>query len=234
MKKLLYLSAFLFITVFLSAQDCPDGSVTFTTQEEVDMFLQTYPDCKEIQGDMKIGEDISDLSSLLGITHIDGGLVLNNNTQLVDFSGLDSLVYIGKLNDFIPFIRGYGNAFDFESEMYVELPKIEERNNISLYIYNNSSLIDFSGLEKINAIDGMLWIEYNSILSNIDGLSSLETIGSGDWIYDINGHFIIKDHEYHRSDNISVTIKSNQNLLSISGLDQVKDMQGSFYLYDNS
>lgn len=51
-----------FVCYNLSAQ-CPPGDVTFSSQEEVDDFVATYPNCTEITGNMLIGS-FTDISVL--------------------------------------------------------------------------------------------------------------------------------------------------------------------------
>ncbi len=229
-SKLIILFSCLYYTIVntnhLRAQGCPDVNISLETQEQVDSLLIKYPDCKEILGNLNIGADIENLHGLLGITHIYGGVVLQENNHLNDFIGLDSLVFIGKLKgDGVTYIAGYF----FQNDPCDEpTPKYGKRKELSLFIHNNASLKNLNGLEKLTNIEGMLWIYKNSKLLHINGLSNLKSIGSGNW-----GYYDIENSNSHLTSNISIVIDSNATLQSIEGLNQVNDLTGALRIIDN-
>jgi len=62
-------------TLHLSSQPCLPESITFSTQEQIDNFQATYPNCTEIEGGVLIeGSDITNLDELNVITSIGGYL----------------------------------------------------------------------------------------------------------------------------------------------------------------
>ena len=214
MKNLAFAALLFFIAISMSAQDCPDGNVTFTTQMEVDMFLQTYPDCTELKGSLNIGTNIDNLDGLLGITSIAGGITLKENLNLTSFSGLDSLVSLGaSATEYIP-------TDPEDSDVYY--------GNSSLYIRDNSSLISFNGLSGLDSISGRIHIEENNSLENLDGLSSLSWLGAGSENIDLG-----------YGDNVFITnsslyISNNSKLASILGISGLANTEGSIKIISNS
>lgn len=95
MKKIISLFFLIFFTCeFVLTQDC-SSPIILSTQEEVNSFSTSYPNCINLGNDLKIeGENIIDLSGLSDIKSINGSLIINN-TSLEDLSGLDSLTFIG-------------------------------------------------------------------------------------------------------------------------------------------
>ncbi|RYZ79242.1 MAG: hypothetical protein EOP04_28145 [Proteobacteria bacterium] len=72
--------------------DCPPGTIMFTSQAQVNAFLQQYPNCTEISGDLKIGDvnsisyptplsNINNLSPLSNITKIQGSLKISRRVS---------------------------------------------------------------------------------------------------------------------------------------------------------
>src|SRR3981189_3367179 len=115
------------------------GSITLTTQAQVDAFPATYG-CTEITGTLTInGIDITNLDSLYFLRKVDGDLQISNNPNLTSMKGLSSLTYVGA-----------GGPYP------------------GLRITYNSSLTSINGLSKLTSIKGALDISNNSTLTNLD------------------------------------------------------------------
>lgn len=70
---------------------CPVGSVTLTSQQEVNEYKKRYLDCTLIPGDLTItGEDIHYLDSLHELISIHGRLIIEN-TSLATLHGLENI-----------------------------------------------------------------------------------------------------------------------------------------------
>lgn len=148
MKKNTLSTLFMAITILygygntLDDQICA-GDIMLTTQAEVDAF-----DCTSVEGTLRIsGNDIIHLNALGGLRNV-GELIIENNPNLDDLSGLSTLDSIGDL----------GGA--------------------NLVISNNATLSNLDGLSSLTAIGGSLIISNNAMLRNIDGLSSVSRISS--------------------------------------------------------
>ncbi len=97
MKSLaLIIFLLIFCQITVSSHPClPDG-IVFTTQAQIDSFQINYPNCTEIEGDVKIdGDDITNLNGLNVLTAIGGYLWFKGNVVLTNFTGLDNVTSIG-------------------------------------------------------------------------------------------------------------------------------------------
>jgi len=76
----------LFLSYLLGAQ-CPEGDITFNTQTDVDAFLDSFPDCTEISGNLTIDLDDDENQSL-------------NLTGLNQLESIDGVLTILKIHYF--------------------------------------------------------------------------------------------------------------------------------------
>src|SRR5690606_39202192 len=119
---------------------CPVGDIVFLTQAQVDGFMLAYPDCTEISGSLTIqGNGVTNLNGLANITYINGNLVINQATNLVNLDGLSALENIG------------GNVGIAQSGVQ-HLDGLNSLTSIggALVLQANPQLNDISGLENID------------------------------------------------------------------------------------
>lgn len=96
--------AFLLLSLLLSlftaagAQTCPTGSLTLSSQAQIDAFPTDYPGCAIMPGTLTITEatpgDITDLSPLGQLTAINGNLIIGSNQSLASLQGLEGVTNI--------------------------------------------------------------------------------------------------------------------------------------------
>lgn len=103
--KDIYLFFSLFFISFIVQGQCPEGDVTFTTQEDVDAFVASYGTCELIQGNLvfnsvETGNPIVDLTGLTNLTTVLGVLDVQslgyidsetNDTISVSLEGLENI-----------------------------------------------------------------------------------------------------------------------------------------------
>ncbi len=78
------------LTSVVSFGQCPSGTITLSTQDEVDDFVLAYPGCTALLGNLIIeGNTINNFKGLGSITEIAGSLRVRN-TQILNFMGLES------------------------------------------------------------------------------------------------------------------------------------------------
>gem|GEM_PF-998669 len=131
--------------------DCPSGDITFGSDWDVNNFLNNYPNCTELTGNVTVQSDSFDeyggfwnLSFLSQITSIAGDLnIYNNNYYAFVLAGLENLTFVGG----------------------------------DLNIGGNSNLYGLGGLENLNTVNGRLNINGNQSLTSLDDLTGLTTIG---------------------------------------------------------
>jgi len=159
---------------------CPDYSVLLLTQQDIDYFAATYPNCTEIVGGLYIGDieltfsEIYDLSPLNQITSIGGDLWIFY-TFLTDLNGLNNLTSIGG-GEF-----GGGLWISYNHSL-TSLNGLNNLNSIggNIGIDNNDDLIDLSALNNINPNTiGGIDINYNWQLSACDISSICEYLKTG-------------------------------------------------------
>jgi hypothetical protein len=212
MKKLALITFSILIPLVLISQPCPD-SLCLTSQAQVDSFQVLYPQCTEIEGDVKIfGDDIINLDGLNNLTSIGGTLQIGNN---INSTGA---------NPVLASLGGLGNLSAIEGD---------------LRILGNDSLVDLSGLESLTSIGGSLligdwwnmWPCANLSLLSLDGLDNVASVGDG--IQIVGG--IVEDISALSnltSINGHVMLRYIGSLQSLDGLNNISSIGGGCTLWD--
>lgn len=163
---------------------CPTSDVTLTTQAELDAFIQQYPNCNTIEGNLFIGSstvisDITNLGALHKIKQIVGKLTIKN-TKLVNLDGLNILAQTG------------GNLTIEDNSLLQNVEALISLTTISssqLVIKNNPLLISLNGLENINPQSiGHLILESSQQLSTCNVPSICEYVSKFGNSYSISGN----------------------------------------------
>lgn len=172
MKKQL-LVILLCVTTALFAQ-CPPGSVTLSSQADVDQFGIDYPSCTTISGDLNLNldfgaspTDIADLTPLSAITSVTGTIDLGFAPALTSLDGLDNLASVG------------GTFYIYYMDSLSDFSAMSQLTSVggALVFYYNSSQTNFIGFENLVTIGDYLQVEYNYVLQDFTGLSGLQSIG---------------------------------------------------------
>ncbi|MCD4745318.1 MAG: hypothetical protein K8R58_03370, partial [Bacteroidales bacterium] len=169
MKKLTLLIVLTFIFhAYALSQSCLPEGITFTTQAEINNFQTNYPNCTEIEGNVKInGNDITNLNGLNVLTAFGGYLLIGDdysgNPVLTSLTGLDNVTSIGGHIEIT-----YSNAL-------TSLTGLDNVTSIGgyLWIKHNDALTSLIGLDNVTSIGGHLWITYNDALTSITGLDNV-------------------------------------------------------------
>ena len=173
------------------AQSCLPNGITFTSQSQIDSFPILYPNCSRIEGAVIItGSNITNLDSLIILTHIEGGLNIAH-TPLTTFNGLDSLVSVEAL--FITNNDSMSYLSDFNSLSEIGTISIQLNDNIvaidgftalttmngGLDLYKNFGLMSITGFHNVVNLHGVLSIYECPLLQTIEGLENLQSLGAG-------------------------------------------------------
>ncbi len=214
--KLIVFAFLILCLVNNSFAQCPDGGVVFLSQEDLDQFMTTYPNCEEINGLVSIFEsDVSSLAPLQNIKRVNGNFNLNFNFDLEDLAGLENLEYIeGQLT-----ISNCPLLEDF-----LELNKLTHIGG--LIVSFNDKFESFDGLQNVLSIPGQLIIQRNKSLINIDALSGLRDIQQlrlleNEKIVRLPKLYQLSASDYGIDLNI-VQIIDNISLESLEGLDSIQ------------
>lgn len=215
-----------------------DGSITLTTQTEVDDFgLLGY---FEVTGDLIIEAgtslNISSLASLENLKKIGGSLRIEE-TELTNLQGLDNLTFIGnrltiKTNSNLTVLSGLDNLNTIEGQ-YVRISDNSELSSLTglenvtvingeLSISYNHSLTSLIGLENITSIDLALILHQNHGLTSLQGLDNLTSIGNGLKLW---GSIY---------ETVGLQITSNLALLTINGLENLTALKGDLVISNNN
>ncbi len=145
-----------------------NGDIFLATQAEVDSFGAF--NFIAINGDINIGQfgvnnGINDLTPLLSLENVYGHVVITNNSNLTDVSGLNNLVSAERL-----YIQSNESLTSVTA-----LSNLTEVNGIVSIVYN-SALLSLDGLEGITNT-GNYVIRNNDVLTSINALQNLNTVG---------------------------------------------------------
>src|SRR5690606_39862881 len=102
MKTKLYSLFFLAFFPFLEINgQCPMGDVELLSQAEVNSFVNQYPNCTHLTGNLMLGKflvgpnnDINNVSGFINLNKIDGELKIGR-TELVNLNGFNNLTEVG-------------------------------------------------------------------------------------------------------------------------------------------
>ncbi|MBE0662662.1 MAG: T9SS type A sorting domain-containing protein [Bacteroidales bacterium] len=227
---------------------CLPQGITFTNQGQIINFHNNYPDCTVIEGNVTIeGSDISDLNGLSVLTSIGGsltvkntnltnftglsnltsignGITITNNNNLVNFSGLEGLIYIG------------GTQYlqvDY-NESLTSFTGLGSLTTIGVVSVNsNSALTNFTGLENLTSIGNNLTIGSNESLISLTGLENLTSIGNNLTIVGNEALVSLVGLEDLTHIDGYLHIESNDSLNNMEGLSNLVSIGGDMLLIKN-
>lgn len=173
------------------AQNCPDFDIELLTQEDVDNFCQSFPDCTEVTGDLIIGSsssvnysDVNDLSCLSSLNFVEGDLIIRNTSDLSNLNGFQNLQEVNKLslhgNHSLTTLNSLSNLNDTIQSIYLsnnnQLQNLEGLNNIKA-IVASLQILSNDGLENINAFENAVFdldyliIKFNLVLKSLQPIA---------------------------------------------------------------
>jgi len=136
---------------------CLPNGITLSTQKQIDDFVNDYPGCTEVTGDIIIEEtnsgNILNLNGLNQITAIGGNLEIRNNAALVNLAGLESLT---DLNGSL-IVKNNTALDDLISLVNIDGTKttdVQILNNTALAICHVKSICDHLSSGGTNTISG--------------------------------------------------------------------------------
>lgn len=210
---------------------CPPSGAMLNSQAEVSAFIESYPNCTEITGNLQIGviaslssnTNIVDVTGLEGISSISGSLVIIGNNTLNSIHGLDQLRYVGgdiriDYNDNLTNLTGLG--------------KLETIGG-SLIIGNNQSLTTIGGLQKLTNIGGNMVMSQNDILGNLNAFEKLTDIAGYLSIW--GNPMLTNVDEFEELDAIgdNLIIDRNNSLEDLNGFESLTTLGGDFNITFN-
>ncbi|MEM1120016.1 MAG: hypothetical protein AAGJ18_06175, partial [Bacteroidota bacterium] len=179
---------------------CLTADLVLTTQQQVDDFPTTYPNCNSLLVNVTIEDDLSDpiqnLDGLSNISSIFGNLTIRNNPNLSSLQGLSSLFAL---------------------------------NQGSLLLENNPTLTDLTGLDRLNSVHSITIKSMNGLsdltgLTEVNGLFKL-TINNCANLTALNGtNFLVGIYDHLiLTNNPELTDISSLDLVGLQGLVTITD-----------
>jgi len=225
----------LFLSFNCIAQ-CPLGTISLSSQAEVDDFATDYSNCTDTNGSLIINtdSDINDLSPLSGIENISGSLVISG-----DFGDPSQLTNLDGLN-----IITLNSLSIIENQALTEidaLSSVTTLQNGSIAIYDNPQLTNLDGIANIvpegngNAgeLDGNLEIYNNPLVTSLDVFDNITQVNFELDISEMPGL-----SNLNGLDNITgageLVIGDNQNLTSLNGLSGLTEVTQNANIGGNS
>lgn len=158
----------------------PYGNYFLSTQDDIDNFPTTFPDCAELEGDVTIFglDNITDLNGLNTLTSIGGDLSIFDCFYLTDLTGFENL-------------NSIGGHLTIEYNELVSLTGLDNITNMGGYltILGNGMLTSLTGLDNIDAgsiTNLLIWDNYN--------LSTCDVQSICDYLASPNGSILIQDN----------------------------------------
>ncbi len=253
MKKIYSLLLILFAGDIVNGQSnlpcipCLPQGITFTTQSQIDSFQINYPNCTQVEGNLRIsGNDITNLNGLSGLTSIGGNFfilschnlssltglnnvnsiggdfILSDNESLTSMSGLDTLSSIGgylslDYNIGLTSLTGLDNLVSIGEDCFISFC---------------FSLTNLTGLGSLNSIGGGLYISSDTSLVSLLGMDSLTTFGNLLISY-CNALTCMDGLNYISSITGAIELYGNNSLSNLAGLENLYSIGGWLYVNSN-
>lgn len=175
-----FLKSFLFGLLLLSgiqpAQSQCNWSVLLQYQHEVDSFPFHFPGCHDWGGFIEIhAQELQNLDSLIQLETIQGDLLVSLFvSELSDFSGFDSLKYVGQ-----NFLVDAGGETPFDGQMASEKRQSQQQVEV------------ISGFNNLEVVDGDFRIGSSSTFRKIVGFDKLHKVTGDFQLSEMPGDSII-------------------------------------------
>lgn len=200
---------------------CPTGDITFTSQAQID----AYPFACPFTGNVTIsGNDISNLDDFSVVTSIPGDLTIDGNMMLDNTSGLMNIDSIG------------GHIYITDNDTMTDAPAFDSLDYVGgcIEITGNGAMTDISGFGNLNYVVHYITISGNGSLSSLTGFTELDSLGGDISIQNnvnvinvsgftnvifIGGHFYLND---------------NTNLNNLSGFGSLTTVNNCMEITNNN
>ena len=223
-SKRLFLLFLVFFVSYFSFSQCQSGDVLLNHQTDVEQYLEDYGACETIEGNLFIGDGVTDISGITSIKRIEGSLIVSY-ADITDMRNFASLEYVGgdfrvEYTEYLRSIEGINNLHNVGGDFrimwnYTALKTIRGFNALETIGGNFEINLNFQGIERIEAFDNLVhvggWfsITNNNVLEVITGFNKLKKIGE----------------QFHMSYfDGNLTIESNALLTEINGFNALTEV----------
>lgn len=152
--------------------------------------------------------------SLPRLSQVSLGFNLAENLELHDISHLGSLQRVG-------------NVFNLLNTKLQTLAGLENLKVVGnqFLIVNNSRLTDLDNLQSLEFVGGDFVVDGNMVLKSIDGLKRLNFIGRS---MQISSNSLLESAKFNsiQDHRLEISIRANPRLVSLTGLENIKNLNG--------
>lgn len=210
---------------------CPESSIYFWNQAQVDSFRFNYPNCTEIVRELTLkGTQIHNLHGLSVLTKIDGLKI--DSTSIVNLEGLNNIAESDNIiisnNPLLTNISAIGQItkirFGFHlinNDAMVDLAGLGFDSLEYCDVKNNDALITLHGLENLTYVMYRLDIRSNPSLQDLKGLRNLTKTSSQFWIINNDRLKNLEGLENLSYIGYLLDITGNDSLQSLAGLEHI-------------
>ena len=249
MKKLTYY--FLFITSIVFGQCPPIGiPVDINGQAELDAFIATYTNCTNLENELFITGDVTDLSGL-DFLETAAGIFIDNTqiTEISNFGALDMVYNTIQItnNSLLETITGFENlqtlSMVFSVQNNPNLTTISGFNNATsvefwISVSNNPILQTISGFQNFQSCFGFMAFNDCPLLTSIPSFNNLITVGDFIQFFniglsDISGFENLTTIGGGIEMTLSLSVGNNQSLSSISAFCSLEELEDDLLIQDN-
>jgi len=257
MKKIILIITVIITSISIITAQCPNSwNLKLETQEDINNFVNDYPDCTEIENNLTIGfssasassSDITDLSGLEQITRIGRDLVMGHLDALVYFDGFSNVEYIGgdfaiRQNSNLKDLRNFSKLDSIGTILTIfsndSLQTLSHLTNVTyigdlVEIKDNNRLESIIGFNQVTFINRGIRLEGSPLLRSLEGLENIETVAGPlviveTGIKDFLGLSSLKEisGEFAR-----LELRDNNDLESLSGLEQLSYIEEALTIQD--
>lgn len=219
------------------------------------LFIETQEDindimlCDSIFGSLSISNwNISSLDSLSNLSYIEEDFILSDNTSLLNVEGLGNLHFIGgdlilQNNFTLQYLDGLdnlsyvgGDVFILGNITLIDVDGLAGLSQINghLVINENHTLENLDGFQNVQHVIGDIRLEeLNSILNDLNGLSSIIGIDSSLYI-SLPSATTIDGFNALQAVEGTVSLENMDLLASVSGLNALVEIGSSLHIENNS
>ena len=207
--------------------DCPDGDVIFHNQNDIIGWLNVYPNCTVINGDLIFknetpitGPAISDLSILSNLKKVNGNVEVEgiNSLNDIDLSGLDTI---------------HGNLEIAHVALQAQLNLLPELNYLGGDVLLNfvSHVEELTLFGQVQELNGSLKVIGCDHLEAIKGVETFENILGSLIIYDLPKLEKIPDFTNLHSIGSSLNLEFLEAVVNLEGLNSLSSVGENLRLY---
>ncbi len=224
---------------FVAVGQCPISPV-FSTQASIDAFPTDYPNCKNIQGNVVITENVESVAGLDQLESIIGYLAIEHSTMtaLEGFNNLQSCYGVRISNNKnMETIIGFNAPSSAFTEVYIgkdsALTFIDGFHNITqtnnLTVIDNPKLTTINGLGSLTTLDFGLRFEGNLLLTN-PGTQQIKSVG-GSVRLARNAFSDYTFLSHLKTVGGDLFVGANPNATTLLGLDSVQRVGQNVFIY---